>query len=97
MSHETLREVYETEQFAQEKLKIRRDIRQLDEILRNPVIYTLARSPANGKPTEQPGVWGLPIHPFPGSEFTVFYSFTDTKVALLSLTRGTEKREDYYQ
>lgn len=91
-----MRTIFESEQFAHEKLKIRRDPKLVDEILRNSLYFTLAHNPLAGKPTEQSGVWILVISAFPGAEFTVFYAFTDTKVALLSLTRGDEEREDYY-
>ena len=91
-----MRTVFETEQFAVEKLKIRRDLPQLDEILRSLVYFALARDPTCGQQSETVDVWGLVIHPFPGISFTIYYSFTETSVALLSVTRGSEKREDYY-
>ena len=88
--------VLETEQFAVEKLKIRRDPKLVDELLRTSVYYALARDPLAGKPTENSRIWILAVYPFLGVEFTVYYSFTDTHVALLSITRGSETAENFY-
>jgi hypothetical protein len=86
-----LRTVFETEQFGREKLIISRDPKRVDRILQDSIYYTLSRDPLRGKQTSNPNVWMLLFYPSPLAGFVVYYSFSDTHVALVSVTREEDE------
>jgi hypothetical protein len=82
--------------------KIREIIRELRfehelrELIREPFAadqfvegaeFIIARNPLLGSQTEDPLVWAMPMAPIEGAQVVLYYSFDDTTVWLLSITR----------
>ena len=49
--------------------------------------FLIARDPAIGSPTEDPRVWAMPMALVEGAQVVLYYTFDDTTVWFLSITR----------
>jgi hypothetical protein len=49
--------------------------------------FLLARDPLIGSPTEDPGVWAMPMGLIEETQIALYYAFDDSTVWLLSIAR----------
>ena len=54
--------------------------------------FLIARDPLVGSQTEDPRVWAMPMALVEGAEVVLYYTFNDSTVWLLSITRSSNER-----
>ena len=83
---ESIREVVRELRFERELRDLIRDVIAADQFV-EAAEFLLARDPLIGSQTEDPLVWAMPMAPIEDMQIALYYTFDDSTVWLLSITR----------